>query len=221
MAVVMDEPKFTRKGPVVARVCWRLRQSTAEVTSKGHVKAWDRAQFECGLTWTIDACLWWVWYEPDVLPAGQREMRMPKRLVRFGRENQRHPPLVERVRLAPHTPTGGPVGLPRAILDDVSRDAPLLGNHRETQVGAKTRAHSLWWRPHDLGQKQSPKPTMHRKELQDWPVGPVSVEERIVATAREHILGVASFGQKLAEAEPKTDARAASATVPSRPFAVG
>lgn len=178
VVVGADVHKHTHTFVAVNEVGKRVGQLTVAAAGKGHAKAlgWARAQFGEELTWAIEDCRHLsARLERDLLSAGQQVVRVPPKMMaeqrRVARTRGKSDPIdalaVARAYLREPS-------LPVASHDEVSREAKLLVDRRETLVGTRTRTiNSLLWRVHELDPSHAPKPRSlhlgkHQQILRAW-----------------------------------------------------
>lgn len=178
VVVGADVHKHTHTFVAVNEVGKRVGQLTVAAAGKGHAKAlgWARAQFGEELTWAIEDCRHLsARLERDLLSAGQQVVRVPPKMMaeqrRVARTRGKSDPIdalaVARAYLREPS-------LPVASHDEVSREAKLLVDRRETLVGTRTRTiNSLLWRVHELDPSHAPKPRSlhlgkHQQVLRAW-----------------------------------------------------
>lgn len=178
VVVGADVHKHTHTFVAVNEVGKQVGQLTVAATGKGHAKAlgWARGQFGDELTWAIEDCRHLsARLERDLLSAGQQVVRVPPKMMaeqrRVARTRGKSDPIdalaVARAYLREPS-------LPVASHDEVSREAKLLVDRRETLVGTRTRTiNSLLWRVHELDPDHAPKPrsldlAKHQQALRAW-----------------------------------------------------
>lgn len=178
VVVGADVHKHTHTFVAVDQVGRQVGQRTVEATTKGHLKAlaWAREEFGVELTWAIEDCRHLsVRLERDLLTAGQAVVRVPPKMMaeqrRVARTRGKSDPIdaLAVARAFLREP-----GLPVATHDEVSREAKLLVDRRETLVNTRTRTiNSLLWRVHELDPAHAPKErsmglVKHQQALKAW-----------------------------------------------------
>jgi len=178
VVVGADVHKHSHTFVAVDQVGKRLGQLTVEATSKGHAKAlrWARAQFGDELVWAVEDCRHLsARLERDLLSAGQQVVRVPPKMMaeqrRVARTRGKSDPIDA---LAVARSYLREPGLPVASHDEVSREAKLLVDRRESLVNTRTRTiNSLLWRVHELDPGHAPKArsldlAKHQHLLRAW-----------------------------------------------------
>lgn len=178
VVVGADVHKHSHTFVAVDQVGKRLGQLTVDATSKGHAKAlrWARAQFGDELVWAIEDCRHLsARLERDLLSAGQQVVRVPPKMMaeqrRVARTRGKSDPIdaLAVARAYQREPD-----LPVASHDEVSREAKLLIDRRESLVATRTRnINSLLWRVHELDPAHAPKArsldlAKHQQALREW-----------------------------------------------------
>ncbi|MGN6751763.1 MAG: IS110 family transposase [Intrasporangium sp.] len=158
VVVGADVHERTHTFVAVDQVGKQVGQLTVAATSTGHLKAlgWARREFSEELTWAIEDCRHLsARLERDLLGAGQRVVRVPPKMMaeqrRVARTRGKSDPIdaLAVARAFLREPT-----LPVASHDEVSREAKLLVDRRESLVNTRTRTiNSLLWRVHELAAK--------------------------------------------------------------------
>ena len=159
VVVGADVHKHTHTFVAVDAVGRQVGQRTVAATTAGHRKAlaWAREQFGEELTWAIEDCRHLsARLERDLLSAGQVVVRVPPKMMaeqrRTARTRGKSDPIdaLAVARAFLREPS-----LPVASHDEVSREAKLLVDRRETLVNTRTRTiNSLLWR----GSEPNPPP---------------------------------------------------------------
>lgn len=178
VVVGADVHKRTHTFVAVDPVGKQIGQRTVPATSKGHFKAlaWAREEFGDELTWAIEDCRHLsARLEQDLLSAGQSVVRVPPKMMaeqrRTARTRGKSDPIdaLAVARAFLREPT-----LPVASHDEVSREAKLLVDRRETLVRQRTATiNSLLWRVHELDPARTPKARSldrikHQQGLRVW-----------------------------------------------------
>lgn len=178
VVVGADVHKRTHTFVAVDAVGRQVGQRTVAATSEGHLMAlaWAREQFGDELTWAIEDCRHLsARLERDLLTAGQAVVRVPPKMMaeqrRVARTRGKSDPIdaLAVARAFLREP-----GLPVATHDEVSRQAKLLVDRRETLVWQRTATiNSLLWRVHELDPSHAPKPrsldlVKHQQALREW-----------------------------------------------------
>jgi transposase len=179
VVVGADVHKRTHTFVAVDAVGRQVGQLTVAATSKGHLRALGWARREFGgeeLTWAIEDCRHLsARLERDLLTAGQQVVRVPPKMMaeqrRVARTRGKSDPIdaLAVARAFQREP-----GLPVASHDEVSREAKLLVDRRESLVNTRTRTiNSLLWRVHELDPARAPKPrsldlAKHQQALRAW-----------------------------------------------------
>ncbi|MDO4240892.1 transposase, partial [Micrococcus sp.] len=194
MVVGADVHKHTHTFVAVDAVGRQLGQRTVEATTQGHLKAlrWARGQFGEDLTWAVEDCRHLsARLERDLLSAGQPVVRVPPKMMaeqrRVARTRGKSDPIdaLAVARAFLREPT-----LPVASHDEVSREAKLLVDRRETLVNTRTRTiNSLLWRVHELDPAHAPKARslhlgIHQQALKTWLV---TLEGVVAEMARDEL----------------------------------
>jgi transposase len=178
VVVGADVHKHTHTFVAVDQVGKQVGQLTVAATGKGHAKAlrWARERFGNELTWAIEDCRHLsARLERDLLSAGQQVVRVPPKMMaeqrRVSRTRGKSDPIdalaVARAYLREPS-------LPAASHDEVSREAKLLVDRRESLVNTRTRTiNSLLWRVHELDPGHAPKArsldlAKHQQALRAW-----------------------------------------------------
>lgn len=136
--------------------------------------AWAREQFGDELTWAIEDCRHLsARLERDLLSAGQAVVRVPPKMMaeqrRVARTRGKSDPIdaLAVARAFLREPT-----LPVATHDEVSREAKLLVDRRESLVRQRTATiNSLLWRVHELDPSRAPRSldlAKHQHVLREW-----------------------------------------------------
>lgn len=176
VVVGADVHKRTHTFVAVDQVGRRLGQRTVAATSEGHLVAlaWAREQFGDELTWAIEDCRHLsARLERDLLSAGQAVVRVPPKMMaeqrRVARTRGKSDPIdaLAVARAFLREPT-----LPVATHDEVSREAKLLVDRRESLVRQRTATiNSLLWRVHELDPSRAPRSldlAKHQHVLREW-----------------------------------------------------
>jgi transposase len=178
VVVGVDVHKRTHTFVAVDAVGKQVGQLTVAATSEGHLKAlgWARREFGDELVWAIEDCRHLsARLERDLLSAGQQVVRVPPKMMaeqrRVARTRGKSDPIdaLAVARAFLREPT-----LPVASHDEVSREAKLLVDRRESLVNTRTRTiNSLLWRVHELDPAHAPKPrsldlAKHQQALRGW-----------------------------------------------------
>jgi transposase len=178
VVVGADVHKRTHTFVAVNEVGRQVGQVTVAATSAGHAKAlgWARREFGVELTWAIEDCRHLsARLERDLLSAGQQVVRVPPKMMaeqrRTARTRGKSDPIdaLAVARAFLREPT-----LPVASHDEVSREAKLLVDRRESLVNTRTRTiNSLLWRVHELDPSMAPRPrsldlAKHQQVLRAW-----------------------------------------------------
>ena len=163
VVVGADVHKRTHTFVAVNEVGKQVGQLTVAATTPGHLKAlgWARREFGAELTWAIEDCRHLsTRLERDLLSAGQQVVRVPPKMMaeqrRVARTRGKSDPIdaLAVARAFLREPT-----LPVASHDQVSREAKVLVDRRESLVNTRTRTiNSLLWRVHELEPSMAPKP---------------------------------------------------------------
>ncbi|CAM3827409.1 IS110 family transposase [Occultella aeris] len=178
VVVGADVHKRSHTFVAVDAVGKQVGQLTVEASTKGHLKAlvWARGRFGQELTWAIEDCRHLsARLERDLLGAGQQVVRVPPKMMAQTRASARTRGKSDPIdALAVARAFLREPGLPVATHDEVSREAKLLVDRRETLVGTRTRTiNSLLWRVHELDPAHAPKPrsldlVKHQQKLREW-----------------------------------------------------
>lgn len=178
VVVGADVHKRTHTFVAVDQVGRQVGQRTVAATSEGHrtALAWARGEFGEELTWAIEDCRHLsARLERDLLTAGQAVVRVPPKMMaeqrRVARTRGKSDPIdaLAVARAFLREPT-----LPVASHDEVSREAKLLVDRRETLVRQRTATiNSLLWRVHELDPAHAPKArsldlAKHQQSLKAW-----------------------------------------------------
>lgn len=178
VVVGVDVHKRTHTFVAVDAVGKQVGQRTVEATTKGHLRAlaWARKEFGVEVTWAIEDCRHLsARSERDLLSAGQKVVRVPPKMMaeqrRVARTRGKSDPIdaLAVARAFLREPS-----LPVASHDEVSREAKLLVDRRETLVNTRTRTiNSLLWRVHELDPQRAHKPrsldlVKHQNALKAW-----------------------------------------------------
>lgn len=178
VVVGADVHKRTHTFVAVDAVGRQVGQRTVEATSAGHGRAlaWAREQFGLELRWAIEDCRHLsARLERDLLSAGQVVVRVPPKMMaeqrRTARTRGKSDPIdaLAVARAFLREPL-----LPVASHDEVSREAKVLVDRRESLVNTRTRTvNSLLWRVHELDPARAPKPrsldlAKHQQTLRAW-----------------------------------------------------
>lgn len=178
VVVGADVHKRTRTFVAVDAVGKQLGQRTVPATSEGHAKVlvWVKESFGSELTWAIEDCRHLsARLERDLLSAGQQVVRVPPKMMaeqrRVARTRGKSDPIdaLAVARAFVREPS-----LPVASHDEVSREAKLLVDRRETLVRRSTSTIcSLLWRVHELDPAHAPKErsmglAKHQQALRAW-----------------------------------------------------
>lgn len=178
VVVGADVHKRTHTFVAVDAVGRQVGQRTVEATSAGHGRAlaWAREQFGLELRWAIEDCRHLsARLERDLLSAGQVVVRVPPKMMaeqrRTARTRGKSDPIdaLAVARAFLREPL-----LPVASHDEVSREAKVLVDRRESLVNTRTRTvNSLLWRVHELDPARAPKPrsldlAKYQQTLRAW-----------------------------------------------------
>ena len=178
VVVGVDVHKRTHTFVAVNEVGKQVGQLTVAATGSGHAKAlgWARRQFGVELTWAVEDCRHLsARLERDLLGAGQQVVRVPPKMMaeqrRVARTRGKSDPIdaLAVARAFLREP-----GLPVASHDEVSREAKLLVDRRESLVGTRTcTINSLLWRVDELDSAMAPPPrsldlAKHQQVLRAW-----------------------------------------------------
>ena len=178
VVVGADVHKRTHTFVAVDEVGRQVGQCTVEATTKGHAKAlvWARREFGEEVTWAIEDCRHLsARLERDLLTVGQAVVRVPPKMMaeqrRTARTRGKSDPIdaLAVARAFLREPS-----LPVACHDEVSREAKLVVDRRESLVNTRTRTiNSLLWRVHELDPGRAPKSrsmdlVKHQQILKAW-----------------------------------------------------
>jgi len=178
VVVGADVHKHTHTFVAVDAVGKQLGQVTVPALTKGHQRAlaWAREQFGDELTWAIEDCRHLsTRLERDLLSAGQHVVRVPPKMMaeqrRTARTRGKSDPIdaLAVARAFLREPS-----LPVASHDEVSREAKVLVDRRETLVRQRTSTIcSLLWRVQELDPGHAPKErslhlVKHQQDLKSW-----------------------------------------------------
>lgn len=178
VVVGADVHKRTHTFVAVDEVGRQVGQCTVEATTKGHAKAlvWARRAFGEEVTWAIEDCRHLsARLERDLLTVGQAVVRVPPKMMaeqrRTARTRGKSDPIdaLAVARAFLREPS-----LPVACHDEVSREAKLVVDRRESLVNTRTRTiNSLLWRVHELDPGRAPKSrsmdlVKHQQILKAW-----------------------------------------------------
>ena len=177
VVVGADVHKRTHTFVAVDAVGRQIGQLTVAATSAGHVKAlgWARREFGDELVWAVEDCRHLsARLERDLLSAGQRVVRVPPKMMAQVRASARTRGKSDPIdALAVARAYLREPSLPVASHDEVSREAKLLVDRRESLVNRTRTINSLLWRVHELDPARAPKPrsldkVKHQQALRAW-----------------------------------------------------
>jgi transposase len=178
VVVGVDVHKRTHTFVAVDAVGKQVGQLTVRADSAGHGKAlrWARGQFGVELTWAVEDCRHLsARLERDLLTAGQQVVRVPPKLMAQARASARTRGKSDPIdALAVARACLREPDLPVASHDEISRQAKVLVDRRDTLVRQRTATiNSLLWRVHELDPAMAPKPrsldlTKHQQTLRAW-----------------------------------------------------
>lgn len=178
VVVGADVHKSTHTFVAVDAVGKELGQLKVAATTKGHLKAlaWARERFGVEVVWAIEDCRHLsARLERDLLTAGQQVVRVPPKMMALVRASARTRGKSDPIdALAVARAFLREPDLPVASHDEVSREAKLLIDRRDTLVNTRTRTiNSLLWRVHELDPERAPKPrsldlAKHQRTLRAW-----------------------------------------------------
>lgn len=179
VVVGADVHKSTHTFVAVDEVGRQLGQLKVAATTKGHLKAlaWARSQYPGQeLVWAVEDCRHLsARLERDLLSAGQQVVRVPPKMMANVRASARTRGKSDPIdALAVARAYLREPDLPVASHDEVSREAKVLIDRRDTLVNTRTRTiNSLLWRVHELDPERAPKPrslglAKHQQALRAW-----------------------------------------------------
>lgn len=163
VVVGTDVHKRTHTFVAVNDAGQQVAQLTVEANSRGHDKAirWAQGRFDGDLVWGIEDCRHLsARLEIDLLDAGQDVVRVPAKMMAEQRRTARTRGKSDPIdALAVARAVLREPDLPRASLDEASRELKLLVNHREDLVGQRTAIINRFrWHLHRIDPDLDPAP---------------------------------------------------------------
>ena len=215
VVVGADVHKRTHTFVAVDQVGKQLGQLTVEAVTKGHRKAlaWAREQFGDELTWAIEDCRHLsARLERDLLSAGAQVVRVPPKMMaeqrRIARTRGKSDPIdaLAVARAFLREPS-----LPVASHDEVSHEAKLLVDRRETLVRQRASTIcSLLWRVQALDPGRAPKERSlhlikHQQLLRAWLL---TLEGTLVQMALDELDDIIDWTVRIKEFDKRISALA-------------